>query len=150
MFFGKIPDHVSGSGKVVLNYNVLNSDNGIGFDFSGLTGKVQVDSGRVLLSSSTFGETHPDFVLMSANSQLVFSSKTGTELKGNVELGASTTIHGNSECSGTISGVISGSGGLTKAGAGSLTFKLQNTYTGVTTITGGRIKFLLPGLYRKQ
>ncbi len=136
-------DKVSGSGKVVLDYNVLATDNGIGFDFSGLTGKVQVDSGRVLLSSSTFGETHPDFVLMSSNSQLVFSSKTGTELKGNVVLGATTTIHVNSgspqNCSGTISGVISGSGGLTKAGAGSLTFKSQNTYTGVTTISGGKI-----------
>src|SRR3989442_871814 len=39
----------------------------------------------------------------------------------------------------TISGVISGAGGLTKSGAGTFTLSAANTYTGVTTINAGTI-----------
>lgn len=129
-------DAVSGAGDVVLNYAV--NGNGAGFDFSGLSGTVQVDSGRVCINASEFAdaaEAQPLFKLMSANSQLVFSG-SGAVLYSNVELGAATIIHVNKDCSGTISGVISGSYGLTKAGAGTLTFTAQNTYTGETAIDG--------------
>jgi autotransporter-associated beta strand protein len=37
----------------------------------------------------------------------------------------------------TVSGVISGSGGLTKSGSGTLTLSGTNTYTGNTTVNGG-------------
>lgn len=129
-------DAVSGAGDVVLNYAV--NGNGAGFDFSGLSGTVQVDSGRVCIDASEFAdaaEAQPLFKLMSANSQLVFSG-SGAVLYSNVELGAATTIHVNNGCSGTVSGVISGSYGLTKAGSGVLTFTTQNTYTGATSING--------------
>ena len=135
-------DGVSGSGTVVLDYVVGSSDNGVGFDFSGLTGTVQVESGRILISSSTFSTAedakHPTFELNSSNSQLVFASES-CELKGDVVLNASTTIHVNTGKNGSISGVISGDGGLTKAGDGTLTLTGQNTYWGVTTISGGKI-----------
>lgn len=39
----------------------------------------------------------------------------------------------------TLSGIISGSGGLTKVGAGSLIVSALNTYTGGTTVKGGRL-----------
>ncbi|MBR4309988.1 MAG: hypothetical protein IKT79_03070, partial [Akkermansia sp.] len=66
-------DCVSGAGTVVLDYAVGSSDNGVGFDFSGLTGTVQVDSGRILVSSCTFSTAadavHLTFVLNSSDSQ---------------------------------------------------------------------------------
>ena len=144
-------DNVSGEGTVVLDYEVKSSDNGVGFDFSSLTGTVQVESGRVLISSSKFATDanaeHPTFVLNSSNSQLVFSSSSNPELKSDVVLNANTTIHSNGGSSGTISGVISGSGGLTKAGAGTLTFAAQNTYTGTTNISDGKIILATGGDY---
>ena len=111
---------VSGAGTVVLNYGIGDKDNGSGFDFSGLTGEVQVDRGRVLLSSSVFGDDCPDFRLTSANSQLVFDG-IGTVVNSNVHLDVeSTDIHVNDKKSGTIGGDITGNS-LVKRGAGSLT-----------------------------
>lgn len=129
-------NNVSGNGTVVLNYAM--NGNGTGFDFTGLTGTVQLQTGRILVSSSTFGEQAPDIHLSSGNSQLVFNG-TGTQLNSNVQLGANTTIHVNKGKTGTMNGVVSGSGGLTKAGGGELTFTAQNTYTGVTNISDGRL-----------
>jgi fibronectin-binding autotransporter adhesin len=44
---------------------------------------------------------------------------------------------GNNNSSSTYSGVISGSGSLTKAGTGTLTMTSANTYAGNTTVNGG-------------
>ncbi len=129
-------NNVSGNGTVALNYAM--NGNGTAFDFTGLTGTVLLEKGRILVSSSTFGEQAPAIHLSTGNSQLVFNG-TGTELNSAVQLGANTTIHVNSGKSGTMHGVVSGSGGLTKAGGGELTFTAQNTYTGATNISSGKI-----------
>ncbi|NIA53570.1 filamentous hemagglutinin N-terminal domain-containing protein, partial [Massilia sp. TW-1] len=46
----------------------------------------------------------------------------------------------NASGSGTLSGVISGTGGLTKTGAGTTTLNATNTYSGATTVNGGTLQ----------
>jgi len=66
---------------------------------------------------------------------------TVTDLNGagSVALG-SATLTTSSTTDTTFSGVISGDGGLTKAGTGTLTLSGVNTYSGQTTVSGGTLK----------
>jgi autotransporter-associated beta strand protein len=56
-----------------------------------------------------------------------------------VTLNANTLTTGVDNTSTTFSGAASGTGGLTKAGAGTMTLDGANTYTGATTIDGGTL-----------
>ncbi len=57
---------------------------------------------------------------------------------GFVTLGAGTLTAGDSSST-TFSGVMSGTGGLNKDGAGTLTISSNNTYSGATAVRGGTI-----------
>lgn len=58
---------------------------------------------------------------------------------GSIQLGSATLTTGSNNLSTWVSGVISGSGGLTKVGTGDLILAGANTYTGLTTISAGGI-----------
>ena len=58
---------------------------------------------------------------------------------GSVTLGSATLRTGNDNTSTAFSGTMSGIGGLTKVGAGTLTLSGANTYFGGTTINGGTL-----------
>ncbi len=70
-------------------------------------------------------------------------------LLGNGSYAASITNNASlafsNSASQTLSGVISGSGTLTKAGPGTLTLSQANSYSGGTTITGGTVQISAGG-----
>ncbi|WP_432285537.1 autotransporter-associated beta strand repeat-containing protein [Aminobacter sp. BA135] len=66
----------------------------------------------------------------------VISSLAGA---GTVSLGAGTLTAGGNNGSTEFSGVITGTGGLTKKGMGSFTLSGANTYTGITKIDAGTL-----------
>jgi len=59
---------------------------------------------------------------------------------GQLQLGSATLTAGSNNASTLFSGVIAGSGGLAKAGSGTLVLTGANSYTGTTTITGGALQ----------
>ncbi|HEX8962862.1 MAG TPA: autotransporter-associated beta strand repeat-containing protein, partial [Rhodocyclaceae bacterium] len=59
---------------------------------------------------------------------------------GNVALGSATLTAGGNNSSTTYSGVLSGSGNLTKSGSGLLILNGVNTYTGTTTVSAGTLE----------
>ena len=60
---------------------------------------------------------------------------------GNVTLGTGTLTTGGNDYVTTFSGVMSGTGGLTKVGTGIFTLSGANTYTGATTINAGTCRW---------
>jgi autotransporter-associated beta strand protein len=59
---------------------------------------------------------------------------------GSVRLGANTLAVGGNNLSTMFSGVVSGTGGLTKIGGATLALSGTNSYTGATTINGGTLE----------
>ena len=59
---------------------------------------------------------------------------------GSVTLGMATLTTGNDNTSTTYSGVMSGSGGLSKIGAGTLTLTGTSTYSGATAVNAGTLQ----------
>jgi len=59
---------------------------------------------------------------------------------GNVTLGTATLTAGANGTSTNFSGVVSGTGGLTKSGSGALALSGANTYTGATNVNAGKLQ----------
>ncbi|WP_050028109.1 autotransporter-associated beta strand repeat-containing protein [Verrucomicrobium sp. BvORR034] len=69
--------------------------------------------------------------------QTIASLSGGGALGGNVTLGSATLATGGNNTSTIYAGIISGTGGLTKVGTGTMTLAAANTYTGPTVVQGG-------------
>ncbi len=120
-----------GSGSTA-NFNTLNLSADI---------TVALDSDREL-TNLVFGDTD----ITTAGSWILSNNSVTTN---NLILSGTTpTITVNALGTGkaaTISAIIQGTGGFTKAGAGTLTLSAANSYTGITSISAGILKLAATG-----
>lgn len=106
---------------------------------SGYTGDVQVSAGTLVAASGhAIGENSSVSVAQDAT----FVLQGDTTIKkvsglGSILLDGATLSTGGDNSDNTLAGTLSGSGGLTKKGTGTLTITGQNTYTGPTNVSEG-------------
>lgn len=116
---------------------VFNRSDNYGGSFANVlsgTGRLVLTSGSlVLVGANTFSGT-----TQIAGGTLSIGSGTNTgSLAGTIENNGSLLFNRSGNLA--FGGVISGSGGLAKAGAGTLTLSATSTYSGKTTVQGGAI-----------
>ncbi|NDF56151.1 MAG: transporter, partial [Proteobacteria bacterium] len=106
------------------------------------TGVTQISAGVVMLSGS--GRL-ADTTAVTVDSLATFDLNDITDTvgsiagAGSITLGSGTLTAGGDTSSTTFSGVISETGGFTKAGSGTLTLTGSNTFTGTLTISAGTV-----------
>lgn len=133
------------TGPTIINTGTLSitNANGLGSG-ANQSSSILVNSGGALnmaFTTNTLGNTN----LITLNGTgpagagaLTAGASTDT-LTNNIGLNTDSAIGGNSNM--ILSGIISGSGNLTKAGTGTLTLSGANSYTGKTSVTAGTLSF---------
>ena len=135
---------VAGSGTINQTGGTLTIDSGSRLFLAATgNGTYNLDGGTLQIGgSSLFGNFNslggtPTFNLGGGTIQVI-GSPLATTVDATLVAGTTSTIDTNG-IGATWSGVLSGGGGLAKAGAGTLTLSGTNTYSGGTTINQGTI-----------
>lgn len=129
---------ISGTGGVTQNGTGVLSLTGA----NSFSGDVTINSGQILLGSAT--EFSTNTVVNNTTDGLALNgfdaTLGGLAGSGNLTLGTHTLAVGGNNADTTYAGVLSGTGGLTKEGTGTLTLTGNHTYTGGTTIGAGTLQ----------
>jgi autotransporter-associated beta strand protein len=118
---------------------------------SGGSGTVRLDGSSPSISSLTFSNASSSYAintgsgagsltLTAGSSAASITNAAGTHtINAALTLGSDVTLQNESGTTLTLAGVVSGTGGLTQAGAGTITITGENTYSGGTTISAGTL-----------
>lgn len=112
------------------------------------SGATNINAGTLIASSSNaIGDTSAVTIADVSGARLVLSTSEtigslsgGGSTGGNLTLNANTLTTGGNNASTTYSGIINGTGGLTKTGSGTMVLdNNSSTYSGLTSVTGGEL-----------
>lgn len=137
---------VDGSSSTTVNNIVIDSILGGSLDVAAGSSVTTTGTGTVLYIKRPLNQTATSgggTINLSGDVYVTYSAvgtQSQTTLGANMDLGAVdrafTVDNGPSDPDLIVTGAISGSGGLVKAGAGQLALRGANTYSGATTIPG--------------
>ncbi|WP_204561551.1 autotransporter-associated beta strand repeat-containing protein, partial [Azospirillum palustre] len=131
-----VSSKISGSGAVTKTGAGTATLSG-GNDYSGAT---TIGAGTLTVSGG-IGDSSAVTVASGATLELTGSETIGSLTgSGAVTLGGNTLTTGGDNTSTSFDGVVSGTGGLSKAGSGTLTLTGTNSYTGTTTVGAGTLE----------
>jgi autotransporter-associated beta strand protein len=121
----------SGSGTLTLGAN------------NTYTGNTTFTGGTVVFkTNNAFGNSTTGAIIVNPGAGNTATLQSGAEnltISKNFTLTAGSAAFDTNSNNTTLSGVISGSGSLTKSGSGTLTLSGSNTYNGSTTISAGTL-----------
>lgn len=127
----------SGNIWVTLGTLNLNAANTFGGAFRSVAGGPLKIGDVNALQNATLDMAAADAGTVSLNNlNATLGALTGSR---NLALGSGSVSIGNNNLSTTYGGVLSGTGSLTKIGAGTLTLSNSNTYSGSTNVNGGTL-----------
>lgn len=134
----------NGAGQGAILDKALSAPSTVTLDGGKTVGGLTIDSANGYTIASGSGGT---LTLDSGVSQASVIVNSGTHaISAPVALASNTVASIASGAGLSVSGVISGSGSLTKSGAGSLDLDNANSYSGGTSITNGTVRFVAGGL----
>jgi autotransporter-associated beta strand protein len=136
-----IAGNISGSGFSLNKWG--NSGTLILTGSNSYTGTTTVSQGTLAISGgSAISDTGTVNVSGAEDTFIVNGSETIGSLQGagNTTIASGQTLTVAETGNQTYSGLILGSGGLTKTGSGNMTLSGANSYTGATTVTAGTLK----------
>ena len=99
-------------------------------------GDTNIDKGKLIVNSSSALGQATGTLILQGGTELELSTNVPF-LENNIKLQGSTTVQALRNT--LLSGVISGSGSMSKQGDGTLTLNRNNTYTGQTLIYSGKV-----------
>ena len=131
------------NGNVATGANLLTiagaGPTAISGSISGSAGLAQAGVGQLVLNGVN---TYTGDTTIASTGGIVLGgvgSLGGGSYAGNITFAATATLTHNSAADQIFSGLISGPGQLAKVGSATLTLSSNETYTGVTTVAGGRL-----------
>ena len=133
-----------GSGSVTFK---IGNNGGTGGDFQGVVADNTSGTGKINFYKAGTGTITVSGVNTYSGTTTIDSSGTlaigGSGQLGSGSYGGNITLNGTlsygSSASQTLSGTISGAGALVQNGPGRLTLTMANSYSGTTTISGGKL-----------